>query len=324
MGSSYDSITVKGPEQAQIAAFLEAMGQSAFLTPTRDSVTVVACRDLQTSQGFLAHRLSKELICTVWCVLVHDSDVMHYSLYQKGSLVDDFNSDPGWGWSDEYIPARGGNAEALCAAFGANDTETIEKARKLLTVPKSPTTVAGFDTDWEARGGYAFAEQRHADLVTALGLPELPYDAEYGDFETGILSVGFSSEELAHVAGKPERPYRQYIVVAVPEDMDAYDVFEQIVEQSNPDFAYKLGARTEVRNKLQSLVPEADFSDRKYGWFEGEGYALEFDFGSLEIATHLILLIYDDYESGLPIFERICISTGWRAMPINGDWLEFG
>jgi len=323
MGNFYDTITIKGPDQAQIAAFLKAQGQSACITPTRSGVTVVACRDLQIGEGFLVHRLSKELNCAVWCVQVHDSDIMYYSLYQNGSLVDEFDSDPSYFWSDEYIPARGGDAEAMCAAFGANDPETIEKVRKLITVPKQPDSTAGFNAEWRAQGGYVIAEERHADLIKALGLPELPYDARYDDFAGGTLSVGIPAEEMVHVQGRPERSYRQYAVVAVPENMDAYDVFVQIVEHDDPDFPYKLGARSEVRRKLQGLVPEADFSDTKYGWLAGEGFAIEFDLGSLETATHLKLLIYDDYEAGLPTLERVCEGTGWRALDISGYWLNF-
>jgi hypothetical protein len=95
--------------------------------------------------------------------MVYDDDFLVYTLFQDGAQVDEYNSDPTYFEGDQSAPPSGGDADALCAAFGAG--AAVERVETILR------SWAGPSGDPSA-SPYLFAQFRHRDLARALGLPE--------------------------------------------------------------------------------------------------------------------------------------------------------
>jgi hypothetical protein len=171
MGNFYTNYTLKGPTQQVVAAALA--GRAAIVTP--DYCGYVMVFDEQSDKqeagviAELASRMSREFQCPVLAVLNHDDDILWYQLHEAGKLTDEYDSSPGYfdSSAEEPAPPAGGDAQKLCSLFSAADVAAVERIlRKSL-----------LDED-----GYAFAFQRHADLVGALGLPEFGVGVCYASF----------------------------------------------------------------------------------------------------------------------------------------------
>jgi hypothetical protein len=167
MGSFYTNVALKGPTQAAVVEHLRAQGRDAYVAPTLGGVTVVydaACESQdQRILASLAAELSRTFACSALAALVYDDDFLVYLLFQGGTQVDEYNSDPMYFENGEPEAPRGGDAGALCAAFGA--------ATEVARVEAILRAWAGPDGDPGA-SPYLFAQFRHRDLARALGLPE--------------------------------------------------------------------------------------------------------------------------------------------------------
>lgn len=182
MGNFYTNYTLKGPNQQEVAAAL--VGRRAIVTTEYCGYVMVFDEqsDKQETEVIsqLAARLSRHFGCPVWSVLNHDDDILWYRLYESGELTDEYDSSPGYfdfaPTSEEIAAPVGGDAQRLCTVFGTRDTAAVERIlrRSLL------------DED-----AYAFAFQRHADLVSTLGLPEYGVGNCYSSFD----DPGFESPD---------------------------------------------------------------------------------------------------------------------------------
>lgn len=186
MGGFYSNITLKGPKQPAVAKALH--GRAAIVTPNIGDCTVVydSICDKQDADAMseLASRLSREFHCPAWAVLIHDDSVLWYRLYLSGQLADEYNSCPGYFDPDatEITGPSGGDANKLCAAFGANQQQEVE------SILRRPGAAQG--------GGYVFETERHADLVRALLLPEFAVGVAYASFERGEYPEGLTAEQM--------------------------------------------------------------------------------------------------------------------------------
>ena len=184
MGGFYTNYTLRGPSQKAVAEALA--GRKAIVSP-KSSGCVVAYDEASDDQdgeaiAALASHLSGTLCCPVLAVLDHDDDILWYQLYEDGKLTDDYDSTPGYFEpSAEPSAPAGGDAQRLCRAFGATNPVAVEAVLRKST----------FDYD-----GYAFAHQRHADLVRALGIPEFAVLKAYASFERGEIPDGFSARDF--------------------------------------------------------------------------------------------------------------------------------
>lgn len=158
MGSFYTNITLKGPQQAQVFAYLLASKRSAAVSPTFNDLTVVydeASESLDDNVIFaLAEDLSRQFHCPALALLNHEDGVLWYLLYKEGEKLDEYSSSPDYfdeGVGDEV--GRGGDPQALCAAF--NSEQKPNKIRAIL--------------DRE----YLFEIDRHSELTRALNLTDL-------------------------------------------------------------------------------------------------------------------------------------------------------
>jgi hypothetical protein len=194
MGNFYTNLTLRGPSQQAVAA--ELKGRSAFVTPPVNGCVVVF--DQQSDEqdpkvlSGLGSRLSKKLSCPVLAVMNHDDDVLWFQLYTSGKLADEYNSSPGY-FDGDAGPSEpeGGNAEALCRAFGSTKQEQVQAALR------KPS----FTDD-----GYAFAIERHADLAGALNLPSYAVGAGFQYVAQGELPEGLTEGDLLKVGAAGASP----------------------------------------------------------------------------------------------------------------------
>ena len=170
MGNFYTNYTLKGPSQQAVASALA--GRTSIVTPDYNGCVMVFDeqsdkQDPKIISG-LAESLSSQFGCPVLAVLNHDDDILWFQLYESGKLSDEYDSTPGYFDGAEPSTPTGGDAQRLCSLFGSGDASAVETIlRKSL-----------FD-----EGGYAFAFQRHADLVGALCLPEFGVGICYRSFD---------------------------------------------------------------------------------------------------------------------------------------------
>ena len=187
MGNFYVNYTVRGPSQRAVADALA--GRSAIITPAKNSCVVVFDQqsddqDMEVIAG-LASDLSGELRCPVLAILNHDDDILWYQLHDKGELVDEYDSSPGYFDSDaEPTGPSGGDARKLCTAFASANVADVESILRK----------SSLDED-----GYAFAIERHSGLVSALGMPPFAVGGGYGYISDGELPEGLAESDLIKV-----------------------------------------------------------------------------------------------------------------------------
>lgn len=184
MGNFYTNFTLRGPSQQAVAAALA--GRSAFITPEQNGCVVVFDEqsDEQDTQviAALGGELSQKLNCAVLAVLNHDDDILWYQLYERGQLVDEYDSTPGYFDPNAGLsPPAGGDAQTLCRAFGVDSVMDVDRILHTST----------FDDD-----GYAFAVERHADLARALGIPEFVAGGGFRYASEGELPDGLDEADL--------------------------------------------------------------------------------------------------------------------------------
>lgn len=183
MGNFYTNYTLRGPSLESVADALR--GRNAIVSRSKNTCVVVfdeASEQDQEVIGKLGAQLSSTWSCPVLAVLNHDDDILWYDLYVNGSLSDRYDSSPGYFDADaEPAPPIGGDAQKLCTAFGATDVETIESVLRR----------SSYDDD-----GYAFASERHADLVRALGLPQFAVGTAYSSLERNEYPEGLSPNDV--------------------------------------------------------------------------------------------------------------------------------
>src|SRR5262249_43033005 len=141
------------PTQKTVSEALR--GRRACVSPNVGGYTVVfdsVCdkQETQSIHSFTA-RLSDELHCVAWAVVVHDNDILLYFLFRNGILADWYNSSPTYfDYRSKPAGPAGGDAAQLCPVFDMDNQRAVESV---------------------LRGEYAFEADRHADLVRLLGLP---------------------------------------------------------------------------------------------------------------------------------------------------------
>ena len=185
MGSFYVNFTVKGASQEETAKALK--GYVAFISPEQNGCVVVVEKECDTQDEApfedIGKLLSQKLSRPVLGVLNYDDDLLRYTVFSEGQAVDTYTSTPemdemSWEPSDPV----GGDAELLCKTFGKGSAAKVEKIlRKRQADPR----------------GYAFAIQRHEDLVKELGLPEWSLDLSYKSCKQKEYPDGLNAKNLA-------------------------------------------------------------------------------------------------------------------------------
>jgi hypothetical protein len=192
MGASYTNITLCGPDREQIAQCLKQMKRTAYVSPTTDRFTVVYDKETENQNDAdlmgLASQLSAAFECPALAVLVDDSGILAYWLFDEGTLADEYNSAPGHLSGLARTHPASGSAERLCAAFEAHDA--VESIGSIFQAVRS-RGVGG-----DRSGGYAFVEDLHQDLIRALGMPSFAVSTGYRHLETGDHPQGLDQAVL--------------------------------------------------------------------------------------------------------------------------------
>lgn len=183
MGNFYTNYTLRGPTQKDVAAALA--GRNAIVTPQMSGSLVVfdEASDDQNHEHIaeLAEMLSSKFQCPVLAVLNHDDDILWYQLYERGRLMDEYDSAPDYFEpAAEPEPPKGGDAKRLCSVFGSDEVTEVERILR----------------QSQEKNGYAFAFERHLDLVKALGLPDFAVGTCYSSFESDQCPEGLSPGDL--------------------------------------------------------------------------------------------------------------------------------
>jgi hypothetical protein len=185
MGNWYNNITTLGPEQADVAAWCARHDRQAYVTPTREGVTVVFDREVDRAAdpgelGDLALLASLELGCAVLAAAVYDDDVLLLALYEGGRQVGEYNSA---GQSTL-------GAATLCRIFGVRARVPI--VWFVLHSPRVPL--------------FVFESFRHRALIRALRQPAWAVATGYAYIRRGERPRDLEESELLHVdGGRPER-----------------------------------------------------------------------------------------------------------------------
>jgi hypothetical protein len=171
MGATYTNMTIKGPSHDEIFEFVA--DRAAYVSPVVAGCVVLLDQRSEWDPEYelitLATSLSMRFMSPVLTIKVAHSDFMAYWLHGDGRLLDWYNS-----FSGEISPGvrlegpSGGNPDALVSAFGSGRSERV------LEILKSPTN------------RYPIADQRHADLVDELHLPNLSLHIGYDYLCRGI------------------------------------------------------------------------------------------------------------------------------------------
>lgn len=114
MGRFYTNVTVRGTGQAQVADAVGASRYRAWISPAVAGLTIV-CESRSESQNLntwhrVARKLSLDLVCPALAVMNHDDSVLLYALYDRGELIDQYDSNP-----DFSKPSHLGGTDSLRA-----------------------------------------------------------------------------------------------------------------------------------------------------------------------------------------------------------------
>ena len=121
--------------------------------------------------------LSKSFKTSAVAFSVYDSDILTYSLYEKGALKDEFDSAPSyWGVSDEDALKRKGRADVLLTLCRQGTTE--EELAGLLIREEVPEDDDGDDTR-----RWVFEEDRLCAFYELLGIPVQYGECCFSDLE---------------------------------------------------------------------------------------------------------------------------------------------
>lgn len=179
MGGFYTNVTLRGPDQETLIRSLHEMGRVCVVSPEFKKSIVVFDEECESQNESVltsfGRTLSERFDCPALALLNHDDDVLLYWLIDRGQIIDQYNSCPDYFGGPGPSTPCGGDAVLLCRSFGA--PESAADAERILRSPE-----------------YAFATDRHRDLVRALHLPESAVGNGYNGLDNlSQLPEGFAS-----------------------------------------------------------------------------------------------------------------------------------
>lgn len=97
MGAHYLSVQIKSDDRNAVLVLVEDMARAQngrlLVAPALNGWIGLYPNDALSGEGFAAE-VSKKLGASVIALMVHDSDVFIYNLYQQGQLIDEYSSSP--------------------------------------------------------------------------------------------------------------------------------------------------------------------------------------------------------------------------------------
>ena len=171
MGNFYTNITLRGPDQAGVAAVLRESGRAAYVAPAHPGGTTVFDERCESQNprllGELSAALSEHFACPALAVLNHDDDILALALYDRGDLLGDYETGHAAG-----LPVR-----ALCRTW-----ERANAAPLVWLLLRGPRPI--------------FEVARHAWLARLLGLPPWSVATGFRYIAQGEISGGLDPGRL--------------------------------------------------------------------------------------------------------------------------------
>jgi len=186
MTTTYTNITLIDVEPDEAAAWLAENGITAALSPAIDDITVVYENVLSDSadedeplEALLeaASEMSYELGCVAWLVIVDEDNVLIYTVYSDGEVIDSYGVRAG-------DAPEGGDAEILVDLFGA---------------PKRQIKVVRAALQRELDPSRETASKRVAKVLTALDLPTMAVGYDYARITGGDTPPEFDIDDIVTV-----------------------------------------------------------------------------------------------------------------------------
>lgn len=171
MGNWYTNVSLRGTNQVEAVAALEALGRRAYVTPEKDGWIVVYDRqcdefDLNVLES-LALTLSTRLACTALASFNADDDVLWLGVWEKGVLATRYASSLKEFEDADEFPGLRESAQALARIF-----ETPEASGQVLRILRRSRGALGLlSLFFKVRLAYVTEIERHQDLATILGMP---------------------------------------------------------------------------------------------------------------------------------------------------------
>jgi hypothetical protein len=202
VGGFWTSLSLRATDQRRVADAVRRLGRVAYVSPAEAGWVAVfdeKCDEQDEGEIVATGKaLTKELDTSGLAILVHDGDALWYWLFDRGELVDEYASWPGYFEGDEPKP-EGGDPKRLCGTLG------IE------CHPGDVTAVLHELHD------HADALFLHESLARALNMPQEIVGLGYRHVETGddehdpaadayrrsMIHVGKGEEKPRRAARKP-------------------------------------------------------------------------------------------------------------------------
>jgi len=212
-------LTLRAGDQRRVAEAVRRLGRVAFIGAPSDGWIPVfdAASDEQDEDEIMesGKGLTRELGTSGLAVLVHDGDELCYWLFDRGTLVDKYESWPGYHEGQAPSP-EGGDPDTLCRVLGVRcDPADVRAVLHELT-------------------DHADALFIHESLAKALGMPQSSIGLGYGYLEQGDPSdspddAAFRAG-LGHVGDEEDQPRTGPRAVPPPAPADSRAQFLPFVK----------------------------------------------------------------------------------------------
>jgi iron-sulfur cluster assembly protein len=278
MGNFYVNFAAHGTNRDQIVACLEDLQRNAYIAPMIKGVTVFYDREADRQDDRviteIGSAVSMSLKCSILAVINHDDDILYYRLFQNGVDVSEYDSCPGY-FDDGDTTPIGADAEALCIAFGRNDSDTVDEVDAVLTEEED----------------YVFAMDRHKELVSWLGISWKYACMCYRNIQDGNLATGTNPDdfEKTRVDSEPAATGEVSLTVAAADAVN-----QAMLKSPSGSFlrvAVKAGGKTGFKYDLDFDTQLNAIADCQ---FESCGVRIVVDKNSLRLLAGTII----DYKTG--------------------------
>ena len=179
MGKFYVNFSVKSSDQQQVAAVLRDAGRVAIVSPPHVGYVVVY--DEETDRQALASiiqvgtLLSESVNAPVLAVLNHDDRILRYWLFEKGAIVDAYDSRPDY-FNKFFLDLNEDDDDDEMKDI---DTTQISRSEKLKDCFKSNLDLAKVKKI--LRNKYPSETTRHQAFTIEVGLPGWSIGVGYYD-----------------------------------------------------------------------------------------------------------------------------------------------
>ena len=197
MGKFYVNFSIQSTDQQQIVSILQNAGRLAIVSPAQSGYVVVYDEE-SDSQALppivqVGELLSKLVNAPTIAVLNHDDRILRYWLFEKGAIVDAYDSRPDY-FNKFFLDLNEEDDDEMKDI----DTTQISRPEKLKDCLKSNLDLA--KTKKILRNKYPSETTRHRTLATELGLPD--WSVGVGYYDVGKLKKAIASNKSIDLKGQ--------------------------------------------------------------------------------------------------------------------------